>query len=97
MTKQHSVICQLWNESDRWSGQQSNGYSLHLTEDDRLAYIKQYNDSLPKGGIIPDVYSYISDTKYTVNVESAIVKKLQKVSGLRYFGDPPKDVRYSPK
>ena len=85
--KTQTVICQLWYESDSWSGITKDGYSLHLTEEKRKEYIKTHNESLPKH--TPEVYTFAGDTHYQVDVGADVMKQLKNVVGLRYFGDPP--------
>jgi len=53
MTQQ--VIRQDWLESERGWGFRPDGYSLHLTEEDRKSYIKAYWDRMPDQ--VPDEYS----------------------------------------
>ncbi len=50
-----TVIRQSWLESERGWGTRPDGYSLHLTESDRLAYIKDYWAGMPDE--VPDEYS----------------------------------------
>ena len=53
------VLCQRWEESEREAGWgvsvHDDGYSLHKTEEDRKAFIKEYWDGMPKE--TPDYYS----------------------------------------
>lgn len=84
------VVCQLWYESDSWSGITKDGYSLHLTEEERKEYIKEHNESLPKH--TPEVYTFAGNTHYQVDVGVDVRRQLKDVVGLRYFGDPPSAV-----
>jgi hypothetical protein len=51
----HQVLRQEWLESERGWGTRPDGYSLHLTEADRQAYIKAYRAKMP--GAVPDEYA----------------------------------------
>ena len=47
------VIKQLWEESERGWGIRPDGYSLHLNNEDRKQFIKEYWALLPDGPV-PD-------------------------------------------
>ena len=49
------AIKQFWEESEAGWGSRPDGYSLHLTEKDRKAYIQKYWDSMPDK--VPAEYS----------------------------------------
>lgn len=51
----HTVVRQNWLESERDWGTRPDGFSLHLTDDDRIAYVKAYWDQMPD--TIPAEYS----------------------------------------
>ena len=48
------VIYQHWIESERGWGQRPDGFSLHISEEARIRYIKEYEDTLPTE--VPDIY-----------------------------------------
>jgi len=94
MTK---VVVQKWEESERGWGVRPDGYSIHLTDADRHAYINKYWDSMPKS-FVPDEYSRPSGTPYVaeVNLDKGWLKMIQTVGGIRiynnkYPGDGGKD------
>lgn len=80
------VICQKWEESERGWGVRPDGYSLHLTEEDRKEYINKYNASLPEE--VPDEYSRVSGTPYECEIDEnhRLAEELReaKKSGIRF-------------
>lgn len=83
------VVCQTWCESERGWGQRPDGYSLHLTNADRVQFIKEYSDSLPPRGPhgeVPSIYSFAEMNHYITDVDEATYKKLKKSkNGLRFY------------
>ena len=60
---------QFWDESERGWGFRSDGCSLHFTKEDAEAYVKRYEDSLPKE--VPHEYEICNGKPikcYIVNV-----------------------------
>lgn len=53
-SKEHRAITQAWVESEKGWGVRPDGSSLHLTEQDREKFIKEYWDGMPDE--TPDVY-----------------------------------------
>ncbi len=41
------IVVQKWEESEAGWGTRPDGYSLHRTEEDRLAFVTAYWDSMP--------------------------------------------------
>lgn len=72
--KKSTVVCQKWEESERGWGNRPDGYSLHLNDADRLAFIKSYWDRMPKES--PDEYSRPCGTPYSCDVEPATFNKV---------------------
>lgn len=68
-----TVICQRWEESESEPGWgvtvRDDGYSLHLTEEGRVAFIKAYWSKQPKGPT-PSFYTRESGSPYKVNLRS---------------------------
>ena len=64
------VVKQLWEESERGWGTRPDGYSLHLSEADRVAFVKDYWSKMPKE--VPESYSrpYGGPTVVDVDVET---------------------------
>ncbi len=92
------VVCQEWEESEHEPGWgttvRSDGYSLHLTEEDRLAFIKRYWDGMPKG--TPSEYSRPNGEPYLVNLRanSKLYQELVSAKkGVRKDGKAPQGYR----
>ena len=91
------VICQRWEESESEPGWgvtvRDDGFSLHLTEEDRIAFIKAYWAKQPKGSA-PSYYTRESGNPYKVNLrsDSKLYKALlaSKKKGIRETGKAPK-------
>lgn len=99
-----TVICQRWEESESEPGWgvtvRDDGYSLHLTEEDHVAFIKAYWSKQPKGPA-PDFYTRESGEPYLVNLRSnsklyqALLKSRKK--GIRQDGLAPEGIERSLK
>ncbi len=61
------LVKQYWEESEAGWGQRPDGYTLHLTEQDRKDYVREYWDKQPKGPT-PTFYFRPSGTPVTVNI-----------------------------
>ena len=89
MSKDESVtanfIVQKWEESERGWGCRPDGYSLHLSEEDRTAYIQKYWKQMPDK--TPDEYSRPSGTPYEASVKLSReeIGRMKKQRGLRFF------------
>lgn len=85
MTTKKPVIVQKWEESERGWGCRPDGYSLHITEDDRKAYIKDYWDGMPEGEA-PYEYSRPDGSPYLADVDVATYEKVKRSkNGIRSF------------
>lgn len=69
------VICQLWYESERGWGWRPDGFSLHLTEQDRLAFIRRYWEEMPNE--TPSEYSKETKEPFNVGVTPEIYERLK--------------------
>jgi hypothetical protein len=69
------VLRQDWEESERGWGTRPDGYSLHLHEDDREAFIKAYWDSMPDHA--PAEYSRPSGGVRQERVDAATYAELE--------------------
>jgi len=75
------VVCQKWEESESEPGWgvtvRDSGFSLHLDDEDRKAFIKQYWAAMPKR--TPASYDRPSGEPYFVNLRSnsKLYKKLR--------------------
>lgn len=78
------VVYQTWVESERGWGTRPDGYSIHLSLDDRDRFIQEYWDSLPDE--VPDEYSlpYGDAKPYSVNQKTFM--RLQEAKEEQRFG-----------
>ncbi len=84
----HTVVCQRWTESDRWSGRSSAGYSIHLTDKDRAVFVKTYNDSLPSQ--VPEAYDFADGEPFLVDIDQEAYDEIKaSVNGVRKYGSMP--------
>ncbi len=72
----HEVVVQKWEESERGWGVRPDGFSLHMTDEDREAFIKEYWDSMPKKA--PDEYSRPAGTPYKAEVDEEVFQKVKE-------------------
>lgn len=80
-----TVVKQNWEESERGWGIRPDGYSLHLTEEDRKAFIKEYWDDQPSGEA-PDEYSRPSGNGYLADVQDDTYQTIKNSkNGIRVF------------
>lgn len=79
-----TALCQPWLESERGWGVRDDGFSLHATEKDLHAYVKDYWDGMPAA--VPDEYSRPDGKAYPVQVDDEFFAKLS--TGRRFFCRP---------
>lgn len=75
MTQKYTVLCQLWEESERGWGVRPDGYSLHLSENDRQDYINAYWERMPKS--VPDEYERPGCNPYWAEVPEEVFNKVK--------------------
>ena len=86
--KQFIAVCQKWEESERGWGTRPDGYSLHLSQQDKEHYIKTYWEGMPDS--VPDEYSRPDGTAYQCSVSEEVFEAITKNGGsLREYGTPP--------
>jgi hypothetical protein len=87
MTK-HTVVVQKWEESERGWGCRPDGYSMHLSDAHRVAYIKDYWDGMPDYPV-PDEYSRPDGTPYLADVDEKTYEEVKVTkNGERYYRGP---------
>ena len=80
------AICQRWVEHEHGWGNRPDGFSLHLSVEGLLRYIKDYWDSMPKK--MPAEFSAPAGTPYEVGVGDGVVEELKLAGdGLRFYTD----------
>lgn len=70
----NEAILLNWIESERGWGQRSDGCSIHLTEEDAKAFVKEYNEDLPEE--VPDEYSRPDSGPQKVVISDKLYEKL---------------------
>lgn len=83
-----TVVCQKWLESEQGWGQRDDGYSLHLTEADRVAYCKEYWETMPKE--VPAEYSREDGGPRLLDIptdEKTYKDLFKSKNGIRLYGD----------
>ncbi len=86
--RSYTLVVQKWFEFERGYGARPDGYSLHLSESDRTAYIRAYFDTMPKEA--PDVYSQPMGPAYLADVDAKTYRKVAKSkNGTSQVGSPP--------
>ena len=80
---------QQWYEMERGWGGSPDGYSIHRSQEDANAFIKEYWDGMPDSA--PDVYSKPTGALMLLVVESEIADKVdESVNGVRVYNWEPK-------
>jgi len=79
----HTVVGQKWEESEKGWGTRPDGHSIHLSEQHRQQYIKEYWDRMPNA--VPDEYSRPCTNPYPIDIDEETYQKLiLKGGNLRY-------------
>jgi hypothetical protein len=81
------VFCQDWEESERGWGVRPDGHTLHLTREDRDAYVKGYNAAHNNEPTVPYEYTRTSGDPRLVEVDEETYQKLVAHRGLPADGD----------
>jgi hypothetical protein len=70
-----NVICQIWERSEQFNGVVPDGYSIHLSEKDRLEFIHIFWRNMPKR--VPFEYEIQSDDKpFKAMVNGTLLQRL---------------------
>ena len=89
----HEVICQDWTESEQGWGQRPDGVSLHLNENNRATFFKDYQKRLPKE--IPHEYSFPEENIYVIKVDDNTFERIKETkNGLRLFQSEFRTLKY---
>lgn len=89
------LIVQLWEEVEEGVHTAQAGYSLHLEEKDRPAFLKRYWESLPVES--PETFCRpIADMVYRATVDVGVYNEVKAtLYGKRYEGIPPEEIAHS--
>ena len=71
-----TVVVQNWLERDSWSGPSPDGFTVHLTEADRVAYIAWYNHKFNNKPRTPECYTKAEGEGILVEVTEALYKRI---------------------
>lgn len=74
--RKFTVVVQKWEESERGWGVRPDGWTMHLTEEDREAFVKEFYANNPPGPA-PDCYSRTSGDPYLMDVDEETYKKVE--------------------
>jgi hypothetical protein len=81
VAKKHPIVVQEWEESERGWGVRPDGASLHLTESDRAAYVKDFWDREKQrnpSSTVPDEYSRTSGSPFVMDVDTKTYNQIKK-------------------
>lgn len=88
--KRFTVVVQKWEETEAGWGCRPDGYSVHLSEADREAYVKDYWDWEKKrnpGGQTPHEYERPDGDPYLADVDEEMYEKVKATkNGARFSG-----------
>ena len=77
------VVKQDWLESEAGWGMRPDGYTLHLTEADRVKFIEDYWKRMPDA--IPDEYSRPSGSPTVKDVDSVTYAEIQASKNGKWY------------
>lgn len=84
---ENRVVIQKWEESERGWGVRPDGYSLHMSENDRRAFVQECWDKMPKGEA-PDEYSREDGRPYEAVVDQKTYDSVKSSkNGIRVWGE----------
>lgn len=87
-SRPRTVVVQKWEESERGWGVRPDGYSLHLSEEDCVAYLQAYLGPRATHASVPNEYDRPCGSPYSAEVDEETYEKLLAASGkhgLRVF------------
>lgn len=76
------IVRQSWTESERGWGQRPDGWSIHLTVEDVVAYNENYwadENERNKEGSVPDEYTRPDENIEEVEVAQEVIDELEHV------------------
>lgn len=88
-----NVVCQLWEESEAGWGCRPDGWTVHESEADRVAFVKEYWARQPAGPT-PSEYTRECGSPYLMDLDarSKLYEALKKSkNGVWGEGNRPKD------
>lgn len=92
-----TVVCQEWLESERGWGCRPDGASLHLTNADLDAYVKEYwerEKQFNPSGAVPDEYSRPDGSPRLIEVDAKTYNAVKKSkNGVRLWQHEYREIR----
>lgn len=70
------VIAQKWEESELGWGTRPDGFSIHLSEEDRQKFVQNYWADMPQK--LPDTYSRPVGVAKEISVESELLLRVRE-------------------
>lgn len=85
------IVVQKWEESEQGWGVRPDGFSLHLTDEDRAKFIEAYWAEMPDA--VPAEYERPCGTPYLSEVEPSTLTLLKErlakgIFGVRVYNKP---------
>lgn len=85
---QVKIVCQKWMEYGPGNARKEDGFTLHLTNEDRDKYIDTYWENLAKP--TPEIYSAPYGTPYVALVDEIVVARIKaRGCGQWLMGETP--------
>jgi len=78
------VVCQDWEESERGWGVRPDGFTLHLTMDNRDAYVNGYCRTFHTEAQAPDEYTRVSGDPRLVEADDETYAKLTEHADMQH-------------
>jgi len=86
------VVYVSWEESERGWGTRPDGCTLHLTKEDYVNYVKDYNSRLPN--YVPDEYERPAGIPIRAYTKNSLFEKIRESeNGLRLYGNSENKLR----
>ena len=94
------VIVQNWEESERGWGVRPDGFTIHISQAQRDAYVAWYNKTFNNLSSAPDEYTRVSGDPFAVDVPLAVYnliaqKSMKVVEGRKVDAAHGKHNRFS--
>jgi hypothetical protein len=74
-----TIVKQPWAEYDAWSGCKPDGYSVHLSESDRVAFVDGFDKTFNNEAQVPDNYDKAVGNPTVIDVPDHVHQALVAV------------------
>lgn len=75
-----TVIVQNWEESERSWGVRPDGFTVHISKEQRDAYVSWYNQTFNNLSEAPDEYTRVSGAPIEVEVDDKLFERIRRAS-----------------